>query len=124
MTEQARQKFSTLIGMYVELVLNGERKIEEVPALIREAVREDTSDLDKLANMYVQRRLAGNLLASLVPKVLQERVEKEVESTVKNSVLIYVADVIDGTKELTDVPSAIRTEVKAEVERHVGKKLD
>lgn len=124
MTEELRQRFSLLIGLYVGKVLDG-YSIDTVPEKIREVVREESQDKDKYVNIYVARVLKGTYQIESVPSTIREEV-RELSQSVNGDVTVmaYIAWVLEGKKELEDIPEEVREQVKTEVEDLIGKKLD
>ena len=123
MTEELRQKFSALIGLYVGKVLDG-YPIDSVPAKIRDVVAEESRDTAKYVDVYVAHVLKGTWQIESVPSSIREEVRRLTDSVNGDtSVSVYIAWILEGKKELTDVPENIREQVKQEVEALIGKKL-
>ena len=123
MTEEQRQQFSSFISAYLTRVLNEEITVEQVPTLVRAAVAEDFKNRDQFVSVWVAKVQAGYVDLNKVPKMLFEQVVAELELVKERSATLYVAEIIDGTLELQDVPENLQQEVRILVEKHIGKKL-
>lgn len=123
--DETREKYPTMIALYTRKVLNGELTMEQVPALLRPVVEEDVANQDALIEVYVAQLLGNKIFFSQVPIILQDQVQAILDSmNGPTNLNIYVADMLDGKITSEDLPEAIRAEVIAEVEQHIGKKLE
>lgn len=122
MTEMQRQKFTAFISTYLTKMLTQEiTDIEQVPSLIRDAVREDFDNRDKFVPVYVSQYEAG--IIDEIPILLREQGMELIRVTRQSNVNRYIAKVVDGEIDINDIPSDLREEVRLEVENMIGKKL-
>lgn len=122
MTEQQRQQFTAFISTYLTKMLTQEiTDIETVPSLIRDAVREDFEDREKFVPIYVAQYEAG--VIDEIPILLREQGMELVELNRRSNVGRYIAKVVNGEIDISDVPFDLRDEVRDEVEKMIGKKL-
>lgn len=122
MTEEQRQKFTAFISNYLTKMLTQEiTNIEMVPSLIRDAVREDFDNKEKFIPVYVAQYEAG--IIDEIPILLRDQAMELIELTKSSSMDRYIAQVIEGTLELDEVPVEMQGDVRQEVESLIGKKL-
>lgn len=122
MTEQQRQQFTAFISTYLTKMLTQEiTDIETVPSLIRDAVREDFENREKFVPIYAAQYEAG--VIDEIPILLREQGMELVELNRRSNVGRYIAKVVNGEIDINDVPFDLRDEVRAEVEKMIGKKI-